>query len=208
MPTFLAERTSVSNTLGRTDGATANTIRDNAINEVRQFDIANAYPFSWLEKTASLTTDTDGQDDLPADFNVSHRPKLIIDENNSVYRQVDKEAFHKYGAGDHVYFIDYNSDTDLWQINTTEASADMTMTYYFIPATLEENTDVDQIPDLIVIKYLACARLWLGAERDETNYDRFSALGQQRLQMLINRDKKANAQRLPKYNWLRSITRD
>jgi hypothetical protein len=196
MLTYLQEKNSVSGVLGKTDGATANTIRDNAINEVRQFDIANAYPFSWLERTTTLTTSATGTVDLPTDFNVTHKLKDIRttgDEDN--YTLVNKEIYAKYGAGDEVYYIDWNTSTSKWQIHCTEFSTGITIIYYSIPTTLTADIDIDSIPDLITIKYLAAARYWL-TERNYSNYDRFNDMGLQRLNLLINKDKKANPQRL------------
>ena len=200
MLTYLAEKNAVANLLGKTDGATANTIRDNAINEVRQFDIANAFPFSWLERSTSLTTSSAGAVDLPAAFNVTHKPKDVRkvtsgSDNDNIFTQVNKEIFDEYGAGDYVYYIDFNTSTNKWRFNTKELSTTFTIIYYSIPTTLTANTDVDSIPDLVTIKYLAAARYWL-TERNYGNYDRFNDMGLQRLQLLINKDKKANPQRL------------
>jgi hypothetical protein len=198
--TYLNEKNAVANVLGKTDGATANTIRDNAINEVRQFDIANAYPFSWLERTTTLTTSATGTVDLPANFNVTHKPKdvrevLTNTNDDNVFKMVNKEIFDNYDAGDEVYYIDWNTSTEKWQIHTTEFSTGITIVYYCIPTTLTADADIDPIPDLTVIKYLAAARFWL-TERNYGNYDRFNDMGMQRLQLLINKDKKANPQRL------------
>lgn len=181
--------------MGKTAGATANTIRDSAINEVRQFDIANAYPFSWLERIDTPTTSATGSVDLNDDFNVTHKLKDVRDANNNVFSPVNKEIFSRYSAGSFVYYIDYNTSTDKWQINTTEPSTVLTIIYYSIPATLTTDAQVDAIPDLIVIKYLSAARYWL-TERNYGNYDRFNDMGMQRLKLLVDKDKKSIPQRL------------
>lgn len=196
MLTYLQEKNAVANVLGKIDGSTANTVRDNAINEVRQFDIANAYPFSWMERTTTLTTSATGSVDLPSDFNVTHKPKDVrttADDDN--YSQINKELFALKGAGSEVYYIDYNTSTDKWQINTTEYSTSITIIYYSIPTLLTTDAQIDSIPDLVVIKYLAAARYWL-TERNYGNYDRFNDMGMKRLDLLINKDKKANPQRI------------
>lgn len=194
--TYLNEKTAVDAVLGKTSGATANTIRDNAINEVRQFDIANAYPFSWLERTTTLTTSATGTVDLPADFNITHKLRdLRTTGATTNYDLLNKELFALNGAGDEIFYIDWNTSTEKWQIHTTEFSTGITIVYYCIPTTLTADADIDPIPDLIVIKYLAAARFWL-TERNYGNYDRFNDMGLQRLQLLINKDKKANPQRL------------
>lgn len=193
--TYLNLKNAVANVLGKIDGNTANTIRDNAINEVRQFDIANAYPFSWLERIDTPTTSATGSVDLNSDFNVTHKPKDVRDADNNIFVQINKELFDTYDGGKYVYYIDWNTSTELWQINTNANSTALTIIYYAIPETLTADADVDSIPDLTVIKYLAAARFWL-TERNYGNFDRFNDLGTQRLQMLINKDKKANPQRL------------
>jgi len=188
MSTFLNEKDAVSNVLGRTDGATANTIRDNLINEVRQSDIANSYPFSWLEKSVALTTSS-GVDDLPSDYNINHSPRAVYDANGNQYVQVNKETWELNNQS-YIYFIDYNTSTHLWRINTKDDVA-LTMIYYHIPATLTGDSDIDIIPDLKLIKYFVAAEYWLSSERDEANHDRFQVLADRRLKDLIDQDKKA-----------------
>lgn len=200
MLTYLDEKNAVAATLGKTDGATPNTIRDNAINEVRQFDIANAYSFSWLEQSTTLTTSATGKVDLPTDFNITHKMRDVRKigtgiQDDELLLPINKELTDNYGAGDNKYYVDYNTSTDKWQINTTESSISITIIYYSIPTTLTTDTQVDSIPDLTVIKYLAAARYWL-TERNYGNYDRFNDMGLQRIKLLIDKDKKANPQRL------------
>ena len=120
MHTYLQVKNATSNILGRTDGATANTIRDNFINDVRTEEIANAYPFSWLEKSTDISTDTDGKGDLPEDYNITHKAKDVRVEtdgsgNDDILSLVNREAWDSYGNGDNVYFIDRNTTTDRWQ---------------------------------------------------------------------------------------------
>lgn len=200
MLTYLDEKNAVAATLGKTDGATPNIIRDNAINEVRQFDIANAYSFSWLEQSTTLTTSATGKVDLPTDFNITHKMRDVRKigtgiQDDELLLPINKELTDNYGAGDNKYYVDYNTSTDKWQINTTESSISITIIYYSIPTTLTTDTQVDSIPDLTVIKYLAAARYWL-TERNYGNYDRFNDMGLQRIKLLIDKDKKANPQRL------------
>jgi hypothetical protein len=193
MSTFLNEKDAVSNVLGRTDGATANTIRDNMINEVRQSDIANAYPFSWLEKPATVTTSS-GVADLPADYNINHKMRVVSDASKSYYYEINKELWVGYHDLSYVYFIDYNTSTNRWRINTKNDVV-LSIIYYHIPATLTGDTDIDVIPDLKLIKYFVAAEYWLSSERDETNHDRFQVLADRRLKEMILIDKKARPQR-------------
>jgi hypothetical protein len=191
--TFLQEKTSTAAILGKLDGATANTIRDNAINEARQFDIANYYPFSWLERTTTLTTSATGSVDLPSDFNITHRPKDIRNATDDIFGQLNKELFNTCTGN--KYYIDFNTSTNKWQIHTTADSTALTIIYCCIPATLTADADPDFIPDLMAIKYLAASRYWL-TERNYGNYDRFNAMGQKRLDLMVTNDKQSNPQRL------------
>lgn len=186
--------------LGKIDGSTANTIRDNAINEARQFDIANAYPFSWLERTTTITTSATGSVDLPDNFNVTHKPKDIRKTGaTTTYNQINKEIFALKNAGSEFYYIDFNTSTNKWQIHTTEFSTSITIIYYSIPTTLTGDADIDSIPDLIAIKYLAASRYWL-TERNYGNYDRFNAMGQKQLDLMTTNDKKSTPTRLARVN--------
>lgn len=205
MPTFLQEKNAVANILGKTDGTTPVVIRDNAINDVRQNEIANYYPFSWLRGSNTVTTDASGQADLPTDFNPTHKPKDVRIEStgqggDNVFTQCNIEEFDLLNADQFRYFIDYNSDTNLWRINTHNPSESIRIVYYKIPSTLVNDTDIDMIPDLKVIAYLAASTYWLSSERDETNSDRFRALGEARLQNLVIRDKRSQPQRLTRLN--------
>ena len=192
MYTYLQEKNATANVLGRTDGATANTIRDNAINDVRQNEIANAYPFSWLRKTTSITI-ISGIGDLPEDFNIAHTPKIVKDHSSQqIFSQVNVEAFDRASYG---YFIDWNTSTNRWQLNCTQDGI-FDIVYYCVPPTLTTDSTVDIIPDLKLIAYFAASTYWLSSERDETNSDRFAAKAEKRLKTLINIDKRSNPTRL------------
>lgn len=200
MHTYLNLKDSVSNVLGRTDGSTANTIRDNAINFVRQNEIANAYPFSWLETIIDVTT-SGGTGDLPTDFNINHRPKDVrIVASNTEYDYVDITESYNYGAGDHVYWITWHAVNNRWEINTPD-NVTVRVIYYKVPATLSTDGTYDIVPDLDTVTYLAAARFWLSSERDEENHDRFKMLGQKSLDNLIINDKKRKLRRTRSSMW-------
>lgn len=198
MATYLQIKNATANTLGKSDGGTANTIRDNHINDVIRYEIADAYPFTWLRKTnSSISIDSSGQADLPSDFNPTHelydmRKVFTGSGGDNIFTAVPKESFDRYGGGTFRYYIDYNTSTNLYRLNTTETSITVSITYYHRPAAMTADADVSVIPDQDLIAFLAAARYWLSSERDETNHDRFKALGNQRLQQLILNDKKAN----------------
>lgn len=194
--TFLDLKNRVANCLGKTDGSTANIIRDNAINNVRRGEIANAYPFSWLRKAATLTTDANGQDDLPADFNPTHKIydlREVITGQDIIYYEHNRTTWDTPTC--EYFYIDFNTSTNLWRINTSTVSKTLQIIYYAIPATLSGDSDVDIIPDPDCVAFLASSRYWLSSERDETNHDRFRALGQQQLRTMIQRDKRAHLTR-------------
>lgn len=197
MSTFLELKDATANVSGRTDGGTANTIRDNAINNVYRFTIADAYPFSWLTVTTTVATDASGDADLPATFNRTHSAFVRVagagasDDISLV--QVPFEVFDRYDAGgQNRYYIEFNSATNLFALKTSEASKTLTVTYFQRPAIMTLNTDVCIVPDSECVVLLAAAKVWLGKERDETNYDRMNGLGLQRLNQMIINDKRAN----------------
>lgn len=201
MSTFLQLKNQTANALGKDDGGTANTIRDNHINDVIRNEIADAYPFSWLRKTNSaISLNSSGQADLPSDYNPNH--KLLLRKvyagagGDQVFTAVDAEYFDNFFAGSYRYFIDYNTSTDLYRLNTTETSVTVEIIYYHKPAIMTDDTDICVVPDADLVAYLAAARYWLSYLGDETNHDRFKALGNQRLQQLVLNDKKSNPQRL------------
>lgn len=202
MPTFLQLKNATANQLGKSDGGTANTIRDNHINDVIRNEIADVFPFSWLRKTnSSISLDSSGQSDLPSDYNPNHKlydlRKVVSGSGGDTqFTEVNRELFDRYGSGTYKYYIDYNTGTNLYRLNTTQVSITAQVTYYHRPAAMTADADVCVVPDQDVIAYLAAARYWLSSERDETNHDRFKALGNQRLQQLVLNDKRSNPLRV------------
>lgn len=198
--TFLQLKNQVANRSGRTDGGTANTIRDNAINNAVRFTIADAYPFSWLRKVASVSTDSGGDGDLPSDFNPTHmlQPGWVVVAvsgagGDHVLTQVPVEVFDRWDAGgNYRYYIDYNTSTNLFRIRSSEPSVTLTVTYLHIPAEMTADADVCIVPDSECVALLASAKVWLAKERDETNHDRDNQLGLARLNQMILNDKRAN----------------
>ena len=197
MPTYLELKNATANQLGKSDGGSANTIRDNHINDVIRNEIADSYPFSWLRKSGSLSLDSSGQADLAADYNPVHpvydlRKTVSGTGNDDIFTEVTREGFDKYSAGDYKFYVDYNTSTNRYRVNTTEVSLTATVTYYHKPTALSADADVCIVPDQDVVAYLSAARYWLSSERDEANHDRFKSLGNTRLQQLILSDKKTN----------------
>lgn len=192
--TYLQEKDATANVLGNTDGGTPDTLRDNAINDVRQNEIANAYPFTWSEATTTVTTVL-GVADLPANYNINHSAKDIrfltgVRGGDYIYSEVPKENYNNYGSGDFVYFIDWNSSTSRWRLNAPDNRA-LRVIYYAVPALLTLDADIDYIPDKDCIAFLAAARFYLASDGDETNRDRFTLAGQKRLNQMIANDKKS-----------------
>jgi hypothetical protein len=120
---------------------------------------------------------------------------LVEDANKNRYYLVDKELWTGYADSSYIYFIDYNTSTNRWQINTKEDVA-LSIIYYHIPATLTADAAIDVVPDMKLVKYFVAAEYWLSSERDETNHDRFQVLADRRLQEMISSDKKTRPQRL------------
>lgn len=194
MSTYLDAKNATANVLGRTDGATASTLRDNAINNVVRFEIADAYPFTWLVKESTSSTDASGYWTLPTDYNPMHRIKqLRRASDDALFQEINPEQFPAYGEGDLKYYIDANAGS--YRLVTTEISTSLTGLYYHRPAAMTLDADVIIVPDLDCIAFLAAARYWLSSERDETNHDRFKRLGQERLGLLIQMDKRQSPRR-------------
>lgn len=202
--TYLQIKNRVANRSGRTDGGTANTIRDNAINNVIRDTIANAHPFSWLRRSTTVATDASGQGDLPANFNPNHKlqPGFVYISasgvgNDTPLTEVPRENFDLYNsAQNYKFYIDYNTSTNRYRLNTSEPSTTVTVVYYHIPTDLSSDSDTCVVPDPDAVVYLASAYYWLAKERDEQNHDRDQALGQQALTRMITNDKRANLTRL------------
>jgi hypothetical protein len=200
--TYLNLKNGVANALGRTDGGTANALRDSLINQVIKGEIINQYPFSWTERAdSSLTTDSSGQVDLPADYNHTFKLKDLrivgaSTQDDTTLSEVDYQVFDSFAAGEKRYYIDFNTSTSRYRLNTTEASTTLKAVYYFVPTDMSADADICVVPDQDCVVYLAAARYWLSSERDESNHDRFKQLGQARLGLMIQRDKKARPQRL------------
>lgn len=201
--TYLELKNRVANRSGRTDGGTASTIRDNAINNAIRDTIANAHPFSWLRRSTTVATDTSGDGDLPANFNPSHKLKAgfvrIVNSGTAddiTLLEIPQETFDRVDfGGSNKYYIAYNTSTDRYQLKTTEASKTITVTYYFIPAIMTADADISPLASADAAVYLASARVWLAKERDETNHDRDNALGVDALNKMILADKRANPTR-------------
>ncbi|MBA2706146.1 MAG: hypothetical protein H0U60_20110 [Blastocatellia bacterium] len=194
--TYLQLKSQVANRSGRIDGGTANTIRDNAINDVIRFTIADSHPFSWLKATATVVL-VAGVADMPTNYNPTHKlqPGFVriarASTNDDIpLTETTVDMFDRYAAGDYRYYIRWSSYR--FEIVSTEQSNTLTVTYYIIPTALSADGDTSIIPDSECVTLLASAKVWLAKERDETNHDRDNALGLQRLGQMIINDKRAN----------------
>lgn len=192
--TYLELKTAVANRSGRNDGATANTIRDNAINNVIRFTIANAAKFSWLETETTLALDSNGEADLPANFNPTHGVKSII-YGDTPFTEINQEDFQDYEAGGNVYYVDYNTSTNRYRVVSTQKDISVDCVYWYVPAALSSDSDTTVVPDPWAIIYLASAWVWLARERDEANHDRDQGLGIMALNKMKLMDKRANPTR-------------
>jgi hypothetical protein len=192
----------VANRLGKTDNATANTLRDNAIIDAYR-QVCQDYKFSWLLKKNTAFAITSGSGNMPSDYNPSFGVLYLAQvvtgtANDNVYRRLSIDQWDLYTTADFLYDIVYDATNSVYVCQTNQtASSTLTLWYYFTPTDLANGTDLCLVPDADVVRDLAVSLWWLAAERDETNADRFYTRYQERLNKLISLDKTSNTMRRP-----------
>lgn len=194
MATYLDEKNLTATLLGSTDGGTdaGNQIRNASINAARRW-VVNKYPFSWLIKTDDITI-TSNQGDMPSDYNPTHiikdaRVETTGSNNDTIYRQVPIES-RDDTSGQNIFWMTYESGT--YKINTSLDSGTLTIYYFHMPDDLSDDTDVEIITDIDAVCYKAAATTFLGEERQNEIYDKYSAIAEQRIAEMILADKRAN----------------
>jgi hypothetical protein len=183
MATYATLKKVTAYLMGKTDNATSsgNEIREYMINVARS-EIANAYPFAWLRKIATVTI-TANAGDVPTDWNPLFPFAKVQDNNGNRYRQIPpKDAVLYSSTKEYVYWITY---TTKYVINTIAAPTSLSVTYNYVPTDLAQDADVDLCPDMSAISYRAAAKTWLAKERNDDFHDKFMILAEQRLQKLI-----------------------
>jgi hypothetical protein len=196
MSTYAILKRKLANQLGRTDNATANTIRDNSLNDAYN-QICNDNKFSWLIKKTTITV-ASGVANLPSDYNPQYGLFAAYSQtgtaNDKSYERVDVRELDNFSSSDRVYYISYNSTTNYYVFNGNNDET-VTIYYYYIPAELSADADVCVVPDDSAVVYLATAKWWLAKERDEANYDRFYGKYAERLLKMMSNDKTNNTYR-------------
>jgi len=196
--TYATLKRLVANTIGRTDNTTANTIRDNAINDAIT-QIVNEYKFSWLMKKGTGTI-ASNEMDLASDYNASHGLETVYspatgEGNDDIYVAVGMQEKDNYSSSDYIYWLTWDSTSEVHVLNSNQSADAIEYYYYFTPAELSADTDVCIVPDPQAVVYLAVSKWWLGKERDEDNSDRFYTKYEARMQKMIQNDQKNNTKR-------------
>jgi len=202
LETYATLQRKVANYLGKTNNATAVTLRDNAINDaINQACHENRW--SWLLTTTS-TALSSGIFGLPADYN----PQMGLEtayiavagtDNDHIMGRVSVKDLDSYSTSDYVYWLTYNTSTDRYQFNSNQTSGTVVFYYFRVPTELS-GSQVCAIPDPQAVVYLAVAKYWLASERDEDNYDRFYQKYLERLDKMKSNDRANNTTRTPLRN--------
>lgn len=184
----------VANRLGKTNDATAETLRDNAIVDACR-QIYRDGRFSWMLKRTTTISLSAGVANLPSDFSADHGFKTLYEPvsgigNDRRYTRVAPEELDNYTTSDYVYCVLWDSTNKIFTLLTNQtASATLTGWYYAEPTALSASSDTTPIPDAWAIVNLATAIWWLGSERDEDNYDRFYRRYTERLEQMKANDR-------------------
>lgn len=165
---FLTLKAMVANRRNKTDHATADTIRDNAIIDACR-QIYQEADWSWLKKRATLTV-TAGVSNLPSDYVASYGLKawsaVSGTANDHIYQLINVADLDLYTTADYVYWITYDASAKLFVFNSNQTSDTVLIIYRFQPAALSATSDVTPIPDPWAIVWLATALWWSATEHD------------------------------------------
>lgn len=197
--TLLDIKKGVSTQLGKTDYATANTVRDAQINVARR-EFYTAAKWSWAKKTATLTFSS-GSAAFPSNYD----PTFDIGEiysysgtDKTTYTEVNLEDLDTYtddDASNFVFAIDFENSV----IKSNQQSATPSITYQRLPADKAldgtDDSETELAPNINPIITLSIGHYWLAAERDEEAFDRFQRLYMRQLALAIARDKRVGAPR-------------
>jgi hypothetical protein len=175
-------------------GDTGNDIRNEMILSARR-EIFDRHNFSWLLKSATLNM-ASSLASLPNDYNPIHQLKDVRKVNSSsnddnIFHQVNPEEMDKYASGsstDFIFWVERDA-TGNFQIKSNRVNDTLSVTYYQKPADFTADSDIETIPDYEAVAYKAAAKLWLAKQRDETNHDRYDAIGERKIKQMIVRDR-------------------
>lgn len=169
-----------------TTGATQKSHINAAIN-----DIVNQSPFSWNVATTDLTV-ASGVSDLPADFNPKWgiedaRIEGTYDGDYDLFTYVPIPS-RDQGVDEYVYWITYDTTSDVYVFNTNQDAGTVKIYYHFTPAALTGDTDVCQVPDQEAVAYHAGYKHWISDERNEEMAKMFKQEAGQRISALYIQD--------------------
>ena len=190
-------------------GDTGNELRNELILSSRR-EIFDRYNFSWLLKPTTLTLSSNLAS-LPSDYNPIHllRDVRVVNASSNddyVYQQVrpeDRDSFTTGSSSDFTFYIEREPTSGCYQMIANQLDTTVDIKYYHQPTDLSADTDIETIPNYEAVSYKAAAKLWLAKERDETNHDRFDAIGERKIQEMIVRDRIANP--MPKINTITDV---
>jgi len=210
MSTYEDEKKLTSMLMGRVQyGDTGNDLRNELILSARR-EIFDRYNFSWLLKPTTLTLSSNLAS-LPSDYNPIHllRDVRVVNTSSNddyVYQQVRPEDIDSFATGsssDFTFYIEREPTSGCYQMITNQLDTTVSIKYYHKPTDMTANTDIETIPNYEAVSYKAAAKLWLAKERDETNHDRFDAIGERKIMEMIVHDRIANP--MPKINTITNV---
>ena len=196
--TYAILKHKTANRVGKTDNATANTIRDNCIvDAVTQICTDNRFSWTLAKDTLSVVA---GAANLPTDYNPSFGLVFAVHQvtgtaNDREYTRVDIRDIDNYSSSDYVYYITYDTSSGVYVFNSNQTTDTVVIYYHFLPTELSSDSDVSIVPDDMAVVYLAVALWWLAKERDESNYDRFYKEYEKRLAKMVLQDAAYNTTR-------------
>lgn len=192
LPTFTLLRTRYQYLRGETDITTVNAVNDSNINQ-SVLDAANLFNFELLKTKTTGSISAGGTFNLPADYNPTwHIPDARIVNSSvgddSIFQEIPVQDIDSVDTTSFIYWITYNTSSNLYVFNSNQTSGTVTYYYYFIPSTLTTGTDICVIPDAEAIAMLALGKNWIGDERNLQLAQYFTSEGTKRLAELYQKD--------------------
>jgi hypothetical protein len=193
MATYAQLKQDTANYTAKNDYGTSsgNEIREHMINvAIRAIYNAHKWKMTWATSSEDLTMSS-GAADLDSSYNPLFGLSRCTDENNNDYTEINPADQGDYtNTDDYVYWIDYNTSTECYRVNTPSTATTLSVIYNIVSTDLSDDADVCLIPDREAIAYYAAAKTWLAKERDEKNHDRYMTLYKEKLEELIEIDNK------------------
>jgi len=196
LPTFATLQQRYNDLVGEDTTSTADDVGQRHINRAIT-DILNTHPFSWALKTTTLTLAT-GTASLPTDYNPLwglNDARIVVagQDTDSVFTVIDREDRDNFATGDYVYYIDYNSSSDIYTFNTLTQTGSVVIYYYTISTDLTVTTQKCIVPEIEAVCYLAAAKNWIGNERNSELADIYKKEALERIEALYIKDQKGES---------------